>query len=102
MRRHYRAPIPRSDKSTQDIVDELRALGYTVEFVGRPVDLLVTHPSWPPNVWRLMECKTPKGKKGELKLRKDQERQQQFCAQHGVPYVLSGLSAITWLQENAP
>jgi hypothetical protein len=90
----------RADKSTQGIVDELRALGYTVEYVGRPVDLLVTHPSWPPNTWRLVECKTPKGKKGELKLRADQAKQQAFCATNGVPYVITPVAALTWLQAN--
>jgi hypothetical protein len=90
----------KADKSTQGIVDELRALGYVVAYIDKPVDLMVTHPSWPPNTWRLVECKTPKGKKGEVKLRKDQEKQQEFCSQHGVPYVCTPLAALAWLQTH--
>lgn len=90
----------KADKTTQQIVDELRALRYTVYHVGRPTDLLVRHPSWPVNAWRLLECKTPKGKKGVLRLRKDQQDQQDFCADHFVPYVLNGLEAVTYLQAN--
>lgn len=92
----------KADKSTQQIVDELRALGYTVEYVGKPVDLLVSHATWPLNTWKLIECKTPKGKAGVLKLRADQQKQQDFCAQHGVHYALDGLSAVRYLQENRP
>lgn len=95
-----RPQIHRCDASTQQIVDEPRALHYTVIHVGRPTDLLVRHPSWPINSWRLLECKTPKGKKRVLKLRKDQQEQQDFCADHFVPYVLDGLSAVTYLEAN--
>jgi hypothetical protein len=89
----------RADKSTQKIVDELRAVGFTVIHIGRPVDLLVTHAKWGPNVWKLLECKTPKGKKGVLKLRKDQQEQQDFCAEHGVPYVLTSFEALLKIGE---
>lgn len=92
----------KADATTQRIVDELRAVGYRVEHIGRPVDLLVTHPSWPVNTWKLVECKTPKGKRAELKLRKDQQKQQDFCAEHGVPYVMTGEEAIVYLIGNRP
>lgn len=95
----FRYQRSKPDASTQQIVDELRAIGYTVEYHGK-ADLLVTHVNWPPNVWRKLECKTPKGKAQTLKLRKDQEDQQKYCAEHGIPYVLNGLQAITWLLEN--
>jgi len=98
----FRRPHSKPDASTQTIVDELRAVGYVVIYVSRPTDLLVTHPSWPPNTFRLLECKSPKGKKGVLKLRKDQDDQYRFCMEHGVPYVVTGAGAIMWLQSNAP
>lgn len=99
MRQRYAA---KADKTTQGIVDDLRDAGFTVKFVGRPVDLLVTHGNWPRNTWRLLECKTPTGKKGLLKLRKDQQEQQDFCRDHEVPYVLNGQSALVYLQGYRP
>lgn len=95
----FRYQRSKPDASTQQIVDELRALHYEVIFLGRPCDLLVRHVSWPLNVWVMGEVKTPK--KGKLKLRKDQMVQQEFCSTHGVPYWTGGLSALTWLQECA-
>lgn len=97
----FRFQRSRPDASTQQIVDELRALGYTVEYHGK-ADLLVTHPSWPLNTWRKLECKSPKGKNGTLRLRTDQQEQQDYCAQHGIPYVLDGLQALTYLRQVAP
>jgi len=38
----------KADTTTQRIVDELRAVGYVVEYIGRPVDIMVSHPTWPP------------------------------------------------------
>jgi len=37
-----------------------------------------------------------------VKLRKDQEKQRAFCAEHGVPYVLTGEEAIVYLIANRP
>lgn len=87
------------DTSKDAIVEELRNRGYVVHLVGRPVDCLVRHPSWPLNIWRLLECKSPSGKAGKLKLRKDQEEQQKFCAEHGVPYAISPLEALHAMGE---
>jgi hypothetical protein len=87
----------RPDTTAPAIVEELENRGYIVEKIGRPVDLLVRHPSWPLNTWRLLECKSPSGKAGTLKLRADQEEQQKFCAEHGVPYVMSGFEALAAL-----
>jgi hypothetical protein len=89
----------RKDTTTDAIVVELRARGYVVQHIGRPVDLLITHPSWPINTWKLLECKTPSGKEQKLKLRKDQEEQQKFCAEHGVPYAISPLEALHAMGE---
>jgi hypothetical protein len=99
MRQRYAA---KADKTTQQIVDELRALHYTVIHIGRPVDLLVTHGNWPRNTFRLLECKSPKGEKLLVKLRKDQQAQQDFCALHEIPYCTDGLTALTYLQGYSP
>lgn len=91
----------RADKSTQKIVDELRALHYVVVHVGRPVDLLVRHPRWPVNTWQLLECKSHKLKSGAPVLDKRQQEQQEFCAEHGVPYVTTSLEALLALGERS-
>lgn len=89
----------RADKSTQKIVDELRAVGYTVVYIDKPTDLLVRKSSWPLNTWKLLECKSHKKANGEVKLRKDQQKQQEFCAEHGVPYVTDSFEALLKLGE---
>jgi len=95
----YRRPqIHRSDTTTDAIVEELRNHQYIVYHVKRPTDLLIRHPSWPLNTWKLLECKSPTPK-GQPKLRKDQEDQQKFCAEHGVPYAISPLEALHAMGE---
>jgi hypothetical protein len=93
----YRNHFDKPDKVTQQIVDELRALHFSVEFVGRPVDLLVRKAAWPPNRWAMIEVKRPANKKGEPKLDKRQKDQAEFCAEYGVPYVTNTLQAIEYL-----
>jgi hypothetical protein len=96
----YKRPqIHRADTTIGAIVEELRNRGYIVVIIGRPVDLLIRHPSWPLNVWRLLEGKSPSGREQKLKLRKDQEDQQKFCAEHGVPYAISPLEALHAMGE---
>lgn len=92
----------RADKTTQQIVDELRAVGYVVKFIGLPVDIMVSHPTWPLNTWKLLECKTPQGKAGVVRMRKDRATQQSFCTEHGVPYVTTGEQALVYLIGNRP
>lgn len=92
----------KADATTQQIVDELRAVGYVVKHIGLPVDIMVTHPSWPANTWRLLECKSPQGKGGKAYMRKDRATQQAFCTEHGVPYVMNGEEAIRYLIANRP
>jgi hypothetical protein len=90
----------RTDVTKQSIVDELRAVGYTVIDLKHPVDLLVTHQGkWPKNTWQMLECKTPNRKDGSVRLRKDQQEQQEFCERHGVRYVTSGFEALLALGE---
>lgn len=89
----------RADNSTQQIVDELRALGFTVEHIGKPTDLLVTHTKWGVNVWKLLECKSRKKKSGAIVLDKRQKVQRDFCERHGVPYVTDSFEALLALGE---
>jgi hypothetical protein len=70
-----------------------------VIIIGRPTDLLVRHPSWPHNIWRLLECKSPSGKAQTLKLRKDQEEQREFCETHRVPYAIGAVEALQLMGE---
>lgn len=95
----YKYQRSKPDASKDTIVTELRTRGYEVHLIGRPVDCLVRHPSWPLNTWRLLELKTPSGREQKLKLRKDQEDQQKFCAEHGVPYAISPLEALHAMGE---
>lgn len=95
----YARHARRADSTQQTIVSELRARGYIVIIIGRPTDLLVRHPSWPHNIWRLLECKSPSGKQQKLKLRKDQEDQQKFCETHRVPYALGAIEALQLMGE---
>lgn len=77
----------RTDNAQASIVSGLECMGCSVVSIGRPVDLLVRYPSWPANRWMLLEIKTEKGKHPRIRLRSDQERQQEFCRAHRVPYV---------------
>lgn len=87
------------DTTQETIVVELRARGYIVIIIGRPTDLLIRHHSWPNNIWRLLECKSPSGKAQQLRLRKDQEEQRKFCETHKVPYAISAVEALQLMGE---
>ena len=89
----------RPDTVTKSIVEELRARGYVVEYVDKPTDLLVRHPTWPANWFRMLECKSRKKKSGEIVLDKRQKEQQEFCSAHGVPYVTDAFEARLALGE---
>lgn len=89
----------RIDSTQPTIVGELRERGYVVVIIKRPTDLLIRHPSWPHNIWRLLECKSPSGKAQTLKLRKDQEAQRKFCEEHRVPYAISAVEALQLMGE---
>ncbi len=89
----------RADKATQQIVDELRALGFHVEHIGRPVDLAIHHSKWGRNCWKFLEVKSNKLKTGSVQLRSDQTKQQEFCKTHGVPYATTTFEALLALGE---
>jgi hypothetical protein len=93
----YRKDKP--DAVTEDIVKGLRKCGYQVELVGRPTDLLVRHPRWPQNLFKMLECKTRKLKNGKVVLDKRQKAQIEFCKTHGVPYVTDVFEALLALGE---
>ena len=87
----------RADSTQSTIVEGLRKCGYLVICVAKPVDLLVRHNSWPPNLWTLLECKTP-NRTGKLyRPRKDQAQQRVFCDVERIPYVTSVEEAIGYL-----
>jgi hypothetical protein len=99
MRQRYAA---RADTATQAIVDELRALGYSVTFLGLPVDLAVHHPKWGANEFKLLEVKSTRLKKsGDIKHDKRRVAQAAFCETHGVPYVTNTIEALQALGEIA-
>lgn len=87
------------DKSKAGIVKGLKKAGFIVIQPGRPVDLLVRHPKWGPNRWRLLECKSHKDAKGNVRLDKRQQEQQEFCKTHGVPYATDAFEALLALGE---
>jgi hypothetical protein len=89
-RRHSDKP----DAPAQKIIDELLALHFEVEHIGRPVDLLVRAPGWPMNRWMLLEVKRPANKRNDPRLDKRQKAQAEFCALQGVPYVTNTEQAL--------
>lgn len=78
----------RVDLAQAEIVEELRRLGYRVEVISRPVDLLVGLIYSSGTRWRILEVKTPT-KTGKRRKRKDQEEQDRFIAETGTPVVTS-------------
>ena len=76
----------KADTATQQIVDELRALHFTVEHLGQPIDLAVRHSAWPPGMFLFVEVKSSRKKNGDVKLDARQTKQHEFCEAHGVLY----------------
>lgn len=89
----------RADKTTQAIVAGLRKRGFSVDHIDKPTDLLVGHPRWGRNIFKLLECKSRKLKSGAVVLDKRQIEQREFCAKHGVPYVTDVFEALLALGE---
>lgn len=91
----------RADKAQPAIVEALRAAGYRVELIRKPVDLAIRHPRWPANRWMLAEAKTPMSKKStQPRKRKDQEEQDQFCKDFAVPRWTTPEQALEELAEH--
>jgi predicted Holliday junction resolvase-like endonuclease len=92
----------RADKATQTIVDELRALGYSVTYLGLPVDLAVHKAAWGGNAFKFLEVKSARRKRtGDVALDKRQTKQREFCEAHGVPYVTNTIEALQAMGEVA-
>jgi hypothetical protein len=86
----------RNKDTTQDaIVAAIRAAGWQVYFVGEPCDLFV----YKNGVWRAIECKTPRNKKGDPKLDKRRKAQAEFCELTNTPYITSPQMAMDYLGE---
>ena len=95
------------DTVQQEIVDGLRAAGYRVEVIGRPVDLLIGSRLWELEdclrgapirmIWTPMEIKTPT-KTGARRVRRDQKAQDDFIRETGIPVVMSLTQALEALR----
>lgn len=86
----------RVDTTQSEIVEALRKAGWNVLVLGYPVDLLCDKNG----EIRLLECKTPTGKRTpKARLDKRQVAQAEFCARTKTPYVTSAIEALRALGE---
>ena len=87
----------RKTDTTQDaIVTAIRAAGWHVWLIGIPCDALC----FKNGVFRALEFKTPRNKRGDPRLDKRQAAQAEFCALTGTPYVTTPQAALEALGEN--
>lgn len=87
----------KADKTQPEVMETLRACGYQVWDIGLPDDLLVWHPKFGANWFRMLSVKTPDDK-GRMRERKDRAEQNNFCAMTGTPRVGSGQHALMALE----
>ncbi len=80
------------DKSELPIVRALEAAGYQV-FRDLPVDLMLRRSYWEPGVFLALENKTPQ-KRGGIRKRKDQPKQQAVLRECGIPVVTTPAAAV--------
>lgn len=74
----------RRDTSEKSIVDALESAGFDVQRMSKPVDLAVRRTWYPRGVNILLECKTPRGKVGTLRVFKKQVLQTRFIDRGGA------------------
>lgn len=86
----------KTDTSQQAIVAALRACGWLVFCVGEPCDLF----AYKNGVWRALEVKTPRNKRGDPRLDKRQAEQAEFCRLTDTPYVTTPEGALQALGES--
>lgn len=87
----------RTDTTQQAIVDALRAAGWRVDVIGRPVDLLVWKRG---RGFMALECKTPRGKRQPKAIvDKRQREQNEFIAETGTSVVTSPFEALLAVGE---
>lgn len=78
----------KTDTCQQQIIDGLRKYGVHVWSIGKPVDLLCWHSRWGPGNFKLLEVKTPRGKRQpKARLDKRQEAQNEFLVLTATPIV---------------
>lgn len=88
----------KTDTSQQQIIDGLRTYGVHVWSIGKPVDLLCWHSRWGPGNFKLLEVKTPQGKrKPKPRIDKRQQAQNEFLALTGTPIVTDLFTALAAL-----
>jgi hypothetical protein len=90
MSRHYARKV---DTTQAGIIAALRAAGWLVYPIGEPCDLLC----YRAGIWRTLECKTPKNKRGDPREDKRQARQAEFLAMTNTPRATSPEAAIAAL-----
>lgn len=86
----------KADKTQQPIIDAIRAAGWEVYLIRKPVDLLCIKGGRV----RLLECKTPTGKRNpSARWRKDQQEQNEFILRTGTPRVTTPEQALRELGD---
>lgn len=87
----------RADTTQQLIMEAIRAAGWEVYLIRKPVDLLCVKGP----ISRLLECKTATGKrKPTAKWRKDQQEQNEFCQRTATPRVTTPEEALAALNKS--
>jgi hypothetical protein len=82
------------DAAEPAIVDALEAAGIHVYPIDEPCDLLCWSPRWGAGVFKTLEVKTPRGKKGSIRTDKRQEAQINFLSTTGTPVVRTPIEAL--------
>lgn len=89
----------KADTTQQPIIDAVRAAGWEVHLIRKPVDLLCIKGG----EVRLLECKTATGKRNPTaKWRKDQQQQNEFILRTGTPRVTTPEEALQALRKVCP
>lgn len=81
----------RNDTTQAAIVEAIRKAGWACYVIGFPVDLLCYRDD---RGVRLLECKSPKNKRGEPRLDKRQGQQRAFVELTRTPYVTTPEEAL--------
>lgn len=90
--RHYARKI---DTTQTAIVNAVRAAGWQVFFIREPADLLC----FKAGIWRVLECKSPRNKRGDPKRDKRQAKQDAFLAATNTPCVTTPEAALAELDR---
>lgn len=88
----------RKDDAEAPIVQDLTEKAGFKTWDALPDDRLVWHPRFGRNWFRILSIKTP-DEKGRIRLRRDQQAQDEFCALTGVPRVGTTEQALAELEK---